>query len=109
MSPDTSSLQAWSCQQPGVGNLQPVPHSSPRRCHVEPPWASGPHTGPTIRPSDPIASIRKEPDPVIRHTIFNSAWTRAGGVPTPTTTPHSDEPRHLLDMPSAPPVRFPEA
>jgi len=48
-------------------------------------------------PSGPMPTIPKLPEPVTRHTIFNSEWTTACGLPVGDSNayndPAVDEPR----------------
>jgi len=61
-------------QQPGSGNTQPVPHSSPGRTQLLEVCGSGPQTGRTLRPLGPVATIARLPAPLIRQATFTSVF-----------------------------------
>src|SRR5437868_2616263 len=78
-SPAVPSRDAWTRQQPAVGKINPVPHSSVFGMYqVEPPWSSGPNVSRALVPSVVFAPILKAPRPAIRQTILVSVLALIG-------------------------------
>jgi hypothetical protein len=82
---------ALTVQQPAVGKIHPVPHSSPGRWKLLPSCGSGPHTGVTTALPGPVALIERSPCPVIRQTILISVPAVSNG-PVGKNRPHSVAP-----------------